>query len=200
MTAKPKVSRHPQRFSDGQPSEPMAAVYPGSFDPVTNGHLDIIRRAASHCLKLIVTVVSNPNKKPLLSLEQRVELLREVCGGLPGVEVDRFEGLLVDYVRRRGASLIVKGLRIVSDFEYEFSMANLNRRLGRGVDTMFLPASLEYAHLSSSSVREVFSLGGDISEFVPPAVLRAMKRLGIRRHKSAKNLPEGKQHERLSRH
>jgi len=153
------------------------AVYPGSFDPVTNGHLDIIRRAAAHYPNLIVAVVANPSKRPLLSLQERVDLLRVVSTGIPHVEVDCFEGLLVDYVRRRKCSLIIKGLRIVSDFEYEFSMALLNRRLRGGVDTMFLPASLEYAFISSSSVREVFSLGGDISEFVPPAVLRAMKRL-----------------------
>ncbi|HEV2037965.1 MAG TPA: pantetheine-phosphate adenylyltransferase [Candidatus Eremiobacteraceae bacterium] len=165
---------------NGQRRE-FIAIYPGSFDPVTNGHLDIIRRAAANYPKLVVAVVANPSKRPLLSLQQRVELLREVCKGIAHVEVDRFEGLLVDYVRRRKASLIIKGLRIVSDFEYEFSMALLNRRLRGGVDTMFLPASLEYAYISSSSVREVFSLGGDISEFVPPAVLRAMKRLGGRR-------------------
>lgn len=155
----------------------FAAVYPGSFDPVTNGHLDIVRRAAAACPRLIVAVVANPNKKPLFTLAQRVALLREVCSGLD-VEVDSFEGLLVDYVRRRKASLIIKGLRIVSDFEYEFSMALLNRRLRGGVDTMFLPASLEYAYVSSSSVREVFSLGGDISDFVPAPVLRAMQRRG----------------------
>ncbi|MBV8339815.1 MAG: pantetheine-phosphate adenylyltransferase [Candidatus Eremiobacteraeota bacterium] len=155
--------------------ERFLAVYPGSFDPVTNGHLDIIRRAAAACPRLIVAVVANPNKKPLFTLPERVALLRDVCKGLD-VEVDSFEGLLVDYVRRRRASLIIKGLRIVSDFEYEFSMALLNRRLRGGVDTMFLPASLEYAYISSSSVREVFSLGGNIADFVPPAVLRAMRR------------------------
>ena len=153
------------------------AVYPGSFDPVTNGHLDIIRRAAAHYPKLVVAVVTNPSKKPMLSVAQRVELLQAVCAKIANVEVDCFDGLLVDYVQKRRASLIVKGLRIVSDFEYEFSMALLNRHLPGGVDTMFLPASLEYAHISSSSVREVFSLGGDISEFVPPAVLRALKRM-----------------------
>ncbi|MBV8163531.1 MAG: pantetheine-phosphate adenylyltransferase [Candidatus Eremiobacteraeota bacterium] len=155
--------------------ERFLAVYPGSFDPVTNGHLDIIRRAAAACPRLIVAVVANPNKRPLFTLPERVALLRDVCKGLD-VEVDSFEGLLVDYVRRRRASLIIKGLRIVSDFEYEFSMALLNRRLRGGVDTMFLPASLEYAYISSSSVREVFSLGGNIADFVPPAVLRAMRR------------------------
>jgi pantetheine-phosphate adenylyltransferase len=155
--------------------ERFLAVYPGSFDPVTNGHLDIIRRAAAACPRLIVAVVANPNKKPLFTLRERVALLRDVCSGLD-VEVDSFEGLLVDYVRKRKGSLIIKGLRIVSDFEYEFSMALLNRRLRGGVDTMFLPASLEYAYISSSSVREVFSLGGDIADFVPPPVLRAMQR------------------------
>jgi pantetheine-phosphate adenylyltransferase len=166
--------------------ERFLAVYPGSFDPVTNGHLDIIRRAAAACPRLIVAVVANPNKEPLFTLRERVALLREVCSGLV-VEVDSFEGLLVDYVRRRKASLIIKGLRIVSDFEYEFSMALLNRRLRGGVDTMFLPASLEYAYISSSSVREVFSLGGDIADFVPPAVLRAMRR-------RAKRLRGGQRH------
>jgi pantetheine-phosphate adenylyltransferase len=170
-----------------KPAFERAAVYPGSFDPVTNGHLDIIRRAAQYYSRLIVAVVVNPNKKPLLTLAQRVELLRDVCAKLRGVEVDSFDGLLVDYVRKRQASLIVKGLRIVSDFEYEFSMAMLNRHLPGGVDTMFLPASLEYAHISSSSVREVFLLGGDISDFVPPAVLRAMKRLRPSRGAAAKS-------------
>lgn len=162
-------------MASAQKRSGFVAVYPGSFDPVTNGHLDIIRRAAATCPRLIVAVVANPNKKPLFTLAERVALLREVCAGLR-VEVDSFEGLLVDYVRRRRASLIIKGLRIVSDFEYEFSMALLNRRLRGGVDTMFLPASLEYAYISSSSVREVFSLGGDIADFVPSAVLHAMQR------------------------
>jgi pantetheine-phosphate adenylyltransferase len=167
-------------------SQPVTAVYPGSFDPVTNGHLDIIRRAAAYYPRLIVAVVVNPNKKPLLSVAQRVELLRDVCAGIPRVEVDCFDGLLVDFVRKRKASLIVKGLRIVSDFEYEFSMALLNRHLPGGVDTMFLPASLECAHISSSSVREVFSLGGDISQFVPAAVLRRMRQLRRSRPAPAK--------------
>jgi pantetheine-phosphate adenylyltransferase len=167
--------------------KPLTAVYPGSFDPVTNGHLDIIRRAAQYYAKLVVAVVVNPNKRPLLTLQQRVELLRTVCANVRDVEVDCFDGLLVDYVRRRGASLIIKGLRIVSDFEYEFSMAMLNRHLPGGVDTMFLPASLEYAHISSSSVREVFSLGGDIAEFVPPAVLRTMKKLRLKKTTAARS-------------
>ncbi|MDQ6779549.1 MAG: pantetheine-phosphate adenylyltransferase [Candidatus Eremiobacteraeota bacterium] len=161
------------RHRDGK-ADSLAAVYPGSFDPVTNGHLDIIRRAAQYYPRLIVAVVANPSKTPFFSVHERVALLREVCADIAHVDVDGFEGLLMDFVRRRRASLIIKGLRIVSDFEHEFSMALLNRKLRGGVDTMFLPASLEYAYVSSSSVREVFGLGGDISEFVPAPVLRAM--------------------------
>lgn len=164
------------RYRDGKTPTQVVAVYPGSFDPVTNGHLDIIRRAAQYYPRLIVAVVANPNKAALFSLQERVDLLREVCREIDHVEVDGFKGLLVNFVRRSRATLIVKGLRIVSDFEYEFSMALLNRKLRGGVDTMFLPASLEYAYVSSSSVREVFALGGDISEFVPAPVLRAMQR------------------------
>lgn len=164
------------KYRDGKARVPTVAVYPGSFDPVTNGHLDIIARAARYYPRLIVAVVANPNKSPLFSLQERVDLLREVGAGIGNLEVACFEGLLVDFMRRSGGTLIVKGLRIVSDFEHEFSMALLNRNLRGGVDTMFLPASLEYAYISSSSVREVFSLGGDISEFVPAAVLRAMQR------------------------
>jgi pantetheine-phosphate adenylyltransferase len=163
------------RHRNGAVEERRPAVYPGSFDPVTNGHFDIIERAARCFPKLIVAVVDNPQKRPMFTLDRRVELLSEVCGGIGNVEVDKFAGLLVDYVRGIGAGVIVKGLRIVSDFEHEFSMAVLNRKLRGGADTIFVPASIEYAYVSSSSVKEVFSLGGDISDFVPPVVLRAMR-------------------------
>ncbi len=172
----------------GQP----LAVYPGSFDPVTNGHIDIIQRAARCFPRLLVAVVANPNKKPMFTLGRRVELLREVCAHMANVEVDRFAGLLVDYVRRREARIIVKGLRIVSDFEHEFSMAVLNRKLRGGADTMFVPASIEYAYVSSSSVKEVFALGGDISDFVPPLVLRAMQNLRAPATASPARRKEGK--------
>lgn len=151
-------------------------IYPGSFDPVTNGHLDIIRRAVRLFSRLVVAVVANPQKMPMFGLDERVAMLRESCLDLPNVEIDKFEGLLVDFVRRRGAGLVVKGLRIVSDFEHEYSMAVLNRKIKGGIDTVFLPASLEYAYLSSSSVKEVHALGGDISEFVPLPVLKRMLR------------------------
>jgi pantetheine-phosphate adenylyltransferase len=166
-----------QRSRNGSVSTSTLAVYPGSFDPVTYGHLDIVKRAARCFGRLVVAVVANPNKRAMFSLERRVELLREACGGIANVEVDRFSGLLADFVRRRNAHVIVKGLRIVSDFEHEFSMAVLNRKLRGAADTMFVPASIEYAYLSSSSVKEVFALGGDISDFVPPVVLRAMQQL-----------------------
>lgn len=164
------------RPGNGSPPAAMLAVYPGSFDPVTCGHLDIIRRAARCFPRLVVAVVSNPSKTPMFTMDERVALLRETCAELANVDVDRFSGLLVDYVRAKGAQIIVKGLRIVSDFEHEFSMAVLNRKLRGGADTLFVPASIEFAYVSSSSVKEVFSLGGDIADFVPPAVLLAMER------------------------
>ena len=159
------------------PRDDFVVVYPGSFDPVTNGHLDIVRRASAQFPKLVVAVVANPSKRPMFTLTERVAMLRDVCRPLHNVTIDSFEGLLVDYLRKAGHALIIKGLRIVSDFEYEFSMALLNRKLRGGADTIFMPASLEYAYVSSSSVKEVFSLGGNIAEFVPPAVLRRMRAL-----------------------
>ena len=155
-------------------SHDAPVIYPGSFDPMTNGHLDVARRAARLFSRVIVAVVANPNKRPMFAAQARVAMLREACGDLPNVEVASFDGLLVDFVRQRNARLIVKGLRIVADFEGEFTMALINRKLAGSVDTMFLPASVEYAYVSSSSVREIFALGGDVSGFVPPSVLRAM--------------------------
>ncbi|HZV78546.1 MAG TPA: pantetheine-phosphate adenylyltransferase [Candidatus Binatus sp.] len=156
------------------PRAGMVAVYPGSFDPVTFGHLDIVRRAAAQFARVTVAVVANPSKSPMFTLAERVAMLREACGGLRNVDIDSFEGLLVDYVRRFDRALIVKGLRIVSDFEHEFSMALLNRKLKGGAETIFMPASPEFAFVSSSSVKEVFALGGDVAEFVPRSVLRHM--------------------------
>jgi pantetheine-phosphate adenylyltransferase len=156
------------------PRAGMVVVYPGSFDPVTFGHLDIVRRAAAQFARVTVAVVANPSKSPMFSLAERVAMLREACGGLRNVDIDSFEGLLVDYVRRFDRALIVKGLRIVSDFEHEFSMALLNRKLKGGAETIFMPASPEFAFVSSSSVKEVFALGGDVAEFVPQSVLRHM--------------------------
>lgn len=154
----------------------IVAVYPGSFDPPTNGHVDIIVRAARLFPRLIVAVGENPQKRALFSVEERVEMLREICQelGLGNVEVEAFSGLLVDFAKRVGASVVIKGLRAVSDFEYEFQQALMNRNL-EGVETLFMPTSTEWSFLSSSIVKEVASLGGDVRGLVPGAVARRLE-------------------------
>lgn len=152
------------------------AVYPGSFDPVTYGHLDIITRAANSFEKVVVGVLNNSKKTSLFSMEERVNILEKVTEDIPNVTVRAFEGFSVDFARECGASVIVRGLRAITDFEYELQMAQINRILAHDVDTMFLTTSLEYAYLSSSSVKEVASLNGDISKFVPELVADAMHR------------------------
>jgi pantetheine-phosphate adenylyltransferase len=154
---------------------PKLAVYPGSFDPVTNGHMDILRRALQVFQKVIVAVARNVNKQCLFPAEERVALLREVVGEDPRIEVDTFDGLLVHYVQRRGATSIVRGLRAVADFEYEFQLAVMNRRIAPGMDTLFLMTDERYFYVSSSLVRELAAFGSDVSEFVPPAVERALR-------------------------
>ena len=149
---------------------PVVAVYPGSFDPVTNGHLDVIERATGGLGRLIVAVLHNPSKAGTFSLEERVALLEDVTAHLGDVvEVATFSGLLVDFCRDRGVRLVVKGLRAVSDFEYELQMAQMNGRLGE-VETLFLTTSPLYSFLSSSLVKEVARFGGDVADFVPPVV------------------------------
>ncbi|HVL91235.1 MAG TPA: pantetheine-phosphate adenylyltransferase [Actinomycetota bacterium] len=150
------------------------AVYPGTFDPITNGHLDIIERARAQFGSVVVAVSQNPSKNPLFPLEERIAIAKETTAGMDGVNVDSFEGLLVDYVRARGASALVKGLRAVTDFDYELQMAQMNYRLA-GVETMFLVANPEYSFLSSSLVKEVARFGGDVEGMVPPEVLRRLK-------------------------
>lgn len=152
------------------------AVYPGTFDPITNGHLDLIERGSRIFDQVIVAILDNPEKQPLFSLEERVELIRGAVGDLENVRVDTFDGLLVDYTRRCGAQVIVRGLRAVSDFEYEFQMALMNRRLGPDVETVFMMPAEAYSYLSSRLVKEVASLGGDIKGLVPETVARAMDR------------------------
>ena len=147
-----------------------SAIYPGSFDPVTYGHIDIIRRAAEIFDVLKVSVLNNKVKTPLFSVEERVNILCEVTRDIPNVTVASYEGLLVDYCKRTGAGVIIRGLRAITDFEYELQLAQTNRKLGENVDTIFLTTSLEYAYLSSSTVKEVAFFGGDISKFVPPFV------------------------------
>ena len=148
------------------------AVCPGSFDPVTNGHLDIIQRAAEMFDKVLVVVLPNAAKShPLFSLEERVELLRRVTASMPAVEVDAHAGLLADYAREKQATAIVKGLRAMSDFEYEFQMALTNRKLNPAVETVFLTTRAEHQYLSSSLVKQIAALNGDISDFVPACIL-----------------------------
>ncbi|HEX9696715.1 MAG TPA: pantetheine-phosphate adenylyltransferase [Actinomycetota bacterium] len=150
------------------------AVYPGTFDPITNGHLDIIERARAQFGSVVVAVSQNPSKNPLFPLEERIAIAKEATAGFERVSVDSFAGLLVDYVRSRGASVLVKGLRAVTDFDYELQMAQMNYRLA-GVETMFLVANPEYSFLSSSLVKEVARFGGDVTGMVPAEVLRRLK-------------------------
>ena len=146
------------------------AIYPGSFDPVTYGHIDIIERASDIFDELIVAVLGNSAKRPLFSVDERVNILKEVLADIPNVKVQSYEGLLVDFAMESNAGVIVRGLRAVTDFEYELQLAQTNKVLNGGVDTLFLTTSLEYAYLSSSTVKEVASYGGDIDKFVPPLV------------------------------
>ena len=147
------------------------AICPGSFDPVTLGHMDIIRRASKIFDRVVVAVMVNPAKKAAFTLEERMELLRKATAGMEGVEVAGFEGFLADYARMRGACAIVKGLRAVSDFEYEFQMALINQKLNGELETMFLTTQAQNMYLSSSMVKDIASFGGDISSFVPAAIL-----------------------------
>lgn len=147
-------------------------VYPGSFDPVTNGHMDVIKRSSKIFDKVIVAVVRNYSKKPLFTAEERQELIRSNIKDLPNVEADSFEGLLIDYVHKKHAKVIIKGLRAISDFEYEFQMALMNRKLDREVETIFLMTNHKYSFLSSSMVKEVAGLGGCIDGLVPQNILQ----------------------------
>ena len=147
-------------------------IYAGSFDPITLGHLDIIKRAARITKKLIIAVLNNNAKKPAFSVEERVQLIRKVTKDIPGVEVMSFSGLTVDFAKEQNANVLVRGLRAVTDFEYELQIAQLNHKLNPDIDTIFLTTSGEYSYLSSSIVKEIASYGGDISQFVPPEVVR----------------------------
>lgn len=150
------------------------AIYPGSFDPMTNGHLDIIERSAKMVDKLYVSVLINSAKNALFSIDERVSMIKEMTAHLPNVEVTSFEGLLVDYAKQMNASIIVRGLRAVTDFEYELQIAQTNRIINPDVDTIFLTTSLAYSYLSSTIVKEVASYGGDISNFVPKQIEDAL--------------------------
>jgi pantetheine-phosphate adenylyltransferase len=151
------------------------ALYPGTFDPITNGHTDLVRRATRIFDEVIVAVAANPKKRPLFTLEERVELVRRVLHGQPDVRVVGFDNLLIEFARTQGANVLLRGLRAVSDFEFEFQMAGMNRRLDPEIETVFLTPSEQEMFISASLVKEISGLGGDVSPFVDPQVAAALK-------------------------
>jgi pantetheine-phosphate adenylyltransferase len=153
----------------------VTAVYPGTFDPFTNGHIDLVRRALRIFPRLIVAVARNPQKGPLFTLEERLAIIREAVGNLAEVELDTFDALTVDYVRKKGAQVILRGIRAVSDFESEFAMALMNRKISEEVETVFLMPNQAYTYLSSRLVKEVALLGGNVDDLVPPLAARLLK-------------------------
>jgi pantetheine-phosphate adenylyltransferase len=154
----------------------IVAIYPGSFDPLTNGHLDLISRSAKLAGRLVVAVLKNSQKQPLFAVEERVAMIREAVEEKKNVEVDAFDGLLVDYAAQRGANVIVRGIRAISDYEAELRMALMNRRLRPETETIFLMAGEEFSYVSSRMIKEIFTLGGDVSSFVPPSVAERLHR------------------------
>ncbi len=154
----------------------VAAIYPGSFDPITNGHLDLIQRGSRLFDRLIVGILRNESKSPLFSVEERMEMLHEVVQVYPNVEVDSFEGLLVDYAAQHSAKVLLRGIRAISDYEYELQMALMNRRLRPDIETVFMMANEAYSFISSRLVKEVFGLGGNITGLVPPSVEARLQR------------------------
>ncbi len=161
------------------------AVYPGTFDPITNGHVDILRRARGLFDHVIVALADNVRKAPLFSIDERIAMVRASAAADPGIEVDTFQGLLADYARGRGARVIIRGLRAIADFEYEFQAAHMNRRLEPGVETLFLMTSEDSFFVSSSLVKEVAAMGGDVTKIVPPAVVAAL----AKKHQAATGKP-----------
>ena len=154
----------------------VGAMYPGTFDPVTNGHLDLVRRAAKLFDRVVVAVAASPNKTPMFTLDERISMARTALADVANITVDGYAGLTVDYVRQHGLRVIIRGLRAVSDFEYEFQLATMNRHLRSEVETIFLTPAEEYTFVSSTFVREIGVLGGNISPFVPPGVATALAR------------------------
>ncbi len=153
------------------------ALYPGTFDPITNGHADLVRRASSLFERVVVAIASNAGKAPLFAQEKRVELARQVLADLPNVEVMAYSELTVEFARRHQLSVILRGLRAISDFEFEFQLANMNRHLNRDIETVFLTPQEQFTFISSSLVREIAVLGGDVHEFVHPVVLAELQKL-----------------------
>jgi len=154
---------------------PVKALYPGTFDPPTNGHIDLIQRGAKIFDHLTVAILVNPVKNPLFTVEERVEMLKEVTGAISNVSVATFEGLMVEFARQQGATAVLRGIRAISDYEYEFQMALMNRRLAPEIETVFLQPAGRYSFVSSRMVKEVFSLGGDVTGLLPPNVLKRLR-------------------------
>jgi len=157
------------------PHRRSIAIYPGTFDPITNGHADIVRRALKLFDRVVVALADNPRKQPLFSVKERKRMIRETLANDAGVEVDSFSGLLVQYVRHRGARFVIRGLRAVADFEYEFQITAMNQALNREIETLFLMADPRHQAIASRLVKEIAKLGGDISPFVPPGVAARLK-------------------------
>lgn len=153
----------------------VTALYPGTFDPPTNGHLDLIQRGARLFDHLIVSILNNPGKDPLFTVEERAEMLREAISGMSNVSVATFDGLMVDFARQQGATAVLRGIRAISDYEYEFQMALMNRRLAPDIETVFLQPAGRYSFVSSRMLKEVFTFGGDVSGLVPPNVLKRLQ-------------------------
>ena len=159
----------------------MICVYPGSFDPVTNGHMDIIARASRICDRLVVAVGSNESKKPAFTVDERIELIKTALGDRGDIEVTSFSGLLIEFVKKMGADTVIKGLRAMSDFEYEFQMALLNKNLDPDIETLFMMTSVNYSYLSSSAVKEIARNGGSIEGLVPDCLMdRIVKKLRVK--------------------
>jgi pantetheine-phosphate adenylyltransferase len=169
-------------------TQPQAriAIYPGSFDPLTSGHVDIIERGSRIFDSIVVAILANVEKTPLFSEKERIEIIREVFKDRPNVKVETFNGLLVDYAQQKGAHVIVRGLRAVSDFEYEFQMALMNRHLEPGLETVFMMPAEQYTYISSRLIKEVFTLGGEISGLVPPIVEERLREKAQGRRQKAK--------------
>ena len=168
------------------PSPKRVAIYPGSFDPLTSGHVDIIERGARIFDSIIVAILVNVEKAPLFSETERVAIIREVFKDQPNVQVETFNGLLVDYAQRKGATVLVRGMRAVSDFEYEFQMALMNRHLAPGLETVFMMPAEQYTYISSRLIKEVFSLGGEVTGLVPPVVEERLRDKAKGRRQKAK--------------